>query len=64
MSNVTQFPDKFVAENGMLEDLNELVVKYNGAMTNVAMLGCLQATANFIFLHIADTAQVEGDLED
>lgn len=64
MNNVTQFPDKHIPENNMLEDLNELVQKYNGQMTNVAMLGCLQATSNFVFLHIADTASGQEDPED
>ena len=44
MSNVTQFPDKYVAENDMLNDVGELVNKYNGRVTNVAMLGVLQST--------------------
>ena len=64
MSNVMQFPDKHVAENDMLQDLNVLVQKYNGEMTNVAMLGCLQATSNFVFLSIADTAYAEDTPED
>jgi hypothetical protein len=54
MSNVTQFPDKYVAENDMLNDVGEIVNKYNGRVTNVAMLGVLQATANFVFLSIAE----------
>ncbi len=54
MNNITQFPDKYVAENTMLQDLNDLIAKYNGEMTNVAMLGCLQASANFVFLSIAE----------
>jgi hypothetical protein len=53
MSNVTQFPDKFEGENRMLQDLNDLIQRYNGRMTNVAMLGVLQASANFVFLSIA-----------
>ena len=64
MSNVMQFPDKHVAENDMLQDLNVLVQKYNGEMTNVAMLGCLQATSNFVFLNIAATAYDEDTPED
>jgi|TARA_R110000787_G_scaffold3709_2_gene14396 hypothetical protein len=64
MSNVMQFPDKHVAENDMLQDLNVLVQKYNGEMTNVAMLGCLQATSNFVFLSIAETAYDEDTPED
>jgi|TARA_R110000803_G_C11944815_1_gene317008 Pyruvate/2-oxoacid:ferredoxin oxidoreductase gamma subunit len=65
MSNVTQFPDKYVAENDMLNDVGELVNKYNGRVTNVAMLGVLQATANFVFLSIAEQAieaEDEGDV--
>jgi|TARA_B110000967_G_scaffold176316_1_gene189667 Pyruvate/2-oxoacid:ferredoxin oxidoreductase gamma subunit len=65
MSNVTQFPDKYVAENDMLNDVGELVHKYNGRVTNVAMLGVLQATANFVFLSIAEQAieaEDEGDV--
>lgn len=54
MTNVTQFPDKYEAENNMLGDINELIGKYNGKMTNVAMLGILQASSNFIFLSIAN----------
>jgi Pyruvate/2-oxoacid:ferredoxin oxidoreductase gamma subunit len=62
MNNVTNFPDKFASENMMLQDLNDLIQKYNGKMTNVAMLGCLQATANFIFLSIAEQAIESEDL--
>ena len=65
MSNVTQFPDKYVAENDMLNDVGELVNKYNGRVTNVAMLGVLQATANFVSLSIAEQAieaEDEGDV--
>jgi hypothetical protein len=61
MNNVTQFPDKHVAENNLLQELNDLVLKYNGAMTNVAMLGCLQATSNFIFLTIAESAMPDEE---
>jgi hypothetical protein len=61
MSNVMQFPDKHVAENDMLQDLNVLVQKYNGEMTNVAMLGVLQASANFVFLSIAQDAVAIDD---
>ena len=61
MSNVTQFPDKYVAENDMLNDVGELVNKYNGRVTNVAMLGVLQSTANFVFLSIAEQAISEED---
>ena len=50
MSNVTQFPEKYASENSMLQDLNDLIQTYNGKMTNVAMLGVLQASANFVFL--------------
>jgi Pyruvate/2-oxoacid:ferredoxin oxidoreductase gamma subunit len=64
MSNVTQFPDKYVAENDMLNDVGELVHKYNGRVTNVAMLGVLQATANFVFLSIAEQAIEEEDEGD
>ena len=64
MSNVMQFPDKHVAENDMLQDLNVLVQKYNGEMSNVAMLGCLQATSNLVFLSIAETAYDEDTPED
>jgi Pyruvate/2-oxoacid:ferredoxin oxidoreductase gamma subunit len=64
MSNVTQFPDKYVAENDMLNDVGELVNKYNGRVTNVAMLGVLQATANFVFLSIAEQAIEEEDEGD
>jgi len=53
MSNVTQFPEKHASENSMLQDLNNLIQSYNGKMTNVAMLGVLQASANFVFLSIA-----------
>jgi len=53
MSNVTQFPEKYASENSMLQDLNDLIQEYNGKMTNVAMLGVLQASANFVFLSIA-----------
>ena len=53
MSNVTQFPEKYASENSMLQDLNDLIQTYNGKMTNVAMLGVLQASANFVFLSIA-----------
>tara|TARA_B110000908_G_C10149878_1_gene400778 strand:+ start:822 stop:1004 length:183 start_codon:yes stop_codon:yes gene_type:complete len=59
MTNVTQFPEKYEAENNMLGDINELIVRYNGRMTNVAMLGILQASSNFIFLSIAN--DMEGD---
>ena len=59
MNNITQFPDKYVAENTMLQDLNDLIAKYNGEMTNVAMLGCLQASANFVFLSIAEQSIYE-----
>jgi Pyruvate/2-oxoacid:ferredoxin oxidoreductase gamma subunit len=38
----------------MLNDVGEIVNKYNGRVTNVAMLGVLQATANFVFLSIAE----------
>ena len=62
MSNVTQFPDKYVAENDMLNDVGDIVNKYNGRVTNVAMLGVLQSTANFVFLSIAEQAlEAEGD---
>jgi Pyruvate/2-oxoacid:ferredoxin oxidoreductase gamma subunit len=64
MSNVTQFPDKYVAENDMLNDVGEIVNKYNGRVTNVAMLGVLQATANFVFLSIAEQAIEEEDEGD
>ena len=64
MSNVTQFPDKYVAENDMLNDVGALVHKYNGRVTNVAMLGVLQATANFVFLSIAEQAIEEEDEGD
>mgnify|MGYP000365501662 FL=1 len=62
MSNVTQFPDKYVAENDMLNEIGDIVAKYNGKVTNVAMLGVLQSTANFVFLSIAE--QAIGDDED
>jgi hypothetical protein len=64
MNNVTQFPDKYVAENNMLQDLNNLIAKYNGEMTNVAMLGCLQASSNFVFLSIAESAIYDEDEAD
>ncbi len=63
MNNITQFPDKYVAENTMLQDLNDLISKYNGEMTNVAMLGCLQASANFVFLSIAEQSIYDEDEE-
>jgi hypothetical protein len=63
MNNITQFPDKYVAENTMLQDLNDLIAKYNGEMTNVAMLGCLQASANFVFLSIAEKSTYDEDEE-
>lgn len=56
MNNVTQFPDKYAAENSMLQELNDLIQKYNGKLTNVAMLGVLQASANLVFLSIASEA--------
>jgi hypothetical protein len=65
MSNVTQFPDKYVAENDMLNDVGELVHKYIVRVNNLAMLGVLQATANFVFLSIAEQsieAEDEGDV--
>jgi len=52
MNNVTQ-----------LQELNNLIEKYNGKMTNVAMLGCLQASSNFVFLSIAETAIYDEDEE-
>tara|TARA_R110000772_G_scaffold28625_3_gene72028 strand:- start:2390 stop:2602 length:213 start_codon:yes stop_codon:yes gene_type:complete len=61
MSNVTQFPDKYVAENDMLNEVGKIVSKYNGRVTNVAMLGVLQSTANFVFLSIAEQAISEED---
>jgi len=63
MSNVTQFPEKYASENSMLQDLNDLIQEYNGKMTNVAMLGVLQASANFVFLSIAQDSMDsdEGD---
>jgi len=64
MNNVTQFPDKHVAENSMLQDLNDLIATYNGQMTNVAMLGVLQATSNFVFLSIAETAIYDDEDEE
>ena len=64
MSNVTQFPDKYVAENDMLNDVGDIVNKYNGRVTNVAMLGVLQSTANFVFLSIAEQAIEEEDEGD
>jgi len=63
MNNVTQFPDKHIPENDMLQELNNLIEKYNGKMTNVAMLGCLQASSNFVFLSIAETAIYDEDEE-
>jgi hypothetical protein len=47
----------------MLQDLNDLIQEYNGKMTNVAMLGVLQASANFVFLSIAQDSMDsdEGD---
>jgi len=61
MNNVTQLPERHVAENTLLQELNDLVLKYNGAMTNVAMLGCLQATSNFVFLSIAESAEYDEE---
>ena len=61
MSNVTQFPDKYVAENDMLNEVGDLVSKYNGKITNVAMLGVLQSTATFVFLSIAEQAISEDE---
>jgi|TARA_B110000261_G_scaffold79258_1_gene91237 hypothetical protein len=61
MSNVTQFPEKYASENSMLQDLNDLIQTYNGKMTNVAMLGVLQASANFVFLSIAQDAVAIDD---
>jgi hypothetical protein len=61
MSNVTQFPEKYASENSMLQDLNDLIQSYNGKMTNVAMLGVLQASANFVFLSIAQDAVAIDD---
>ena len=61
MSNVTQFPEKHASENSMLQDLNNLIQSYNGKMTNVAMLGVLQASANFVFLSIAQDAVAIDD---
>ena len=61
MSNVTQFPEKYASENSMLQDLNDLMQTYNGKMTNVAMLGVLQASANFVFLSIAQDAVAIDD---
>jgi len=60
MSNVTQFPEKYASENSMLQDLNDLIQEYNGKMTNVAMLGVLQVSANFVFLSIAEQT-IEDD---
>jgi len=64
MNNVTQFPDKHIPENDMLQELNNLIEKYNGKMTNVAMLGCLQASSNFVFLSIAETAIYDDEGEE
>ena len=64
MNNVTQFPDKHIPENDMLQELNNLIEKYNGKMTNVAMLGCLQASSNFVFLSIAESAIYDEDEAD
>lgn len=64
MNNVTQFPDKYEAENRMLQELNDLIQKYNGRLTNVAMLGVLQASANFVFLSIASEAIDPGESGD
>jgi len=61
MSNVTQFPDKYVAENDMLNEIGDIVAKYNGKVTNVAMLGVLQSTANFVFLSIAEQAMEDDE---
>jgi hypothetical protein len=61
MSNVTQFPDKHIPENDMLSDLNNLVDKYSGQMTNVSMLGCLQVITNFVFLDIASNKEDPED---
>tara|TARA_B100000780_G_C21126053_1_gene456944 strand:- start:2144 stop:2341 length:198 start_codon:yes stop_codon:yes gene_type:complete len=61
MSNVTQFPEKHEAENRMLQDLNDMIQSYNGRITNVAMLGVLQASANFVFLSIAEDAMLPED---
>ena len=63
MNNVTQFPDKHIPENDMLQELNNLIEKYNGKMTNMAMLGILQASSNFVFLSIAETAIYDEDEE-
>jgi hypothetical protein len=64
MSNVTQFPEKYASENSMLQDLNDLIQTYNGKMTNVAMLGVLQASANFVFLSIAQDSIDSGEGEE
>ena len=61
MSNVTQFPNKHIAENNMLQDLNDLIAKYNFSMTNMSMLGVLQASSNFVFLSISDEVNEESD---
>ena len=61
MSNVTQFPNKHIAENNMLQDLNDLIAKYKFSMTNMSMLGVLQASSNFVFLSIADEVTEESD---
>lgn len=49
---ITNFPEKYVAENKMLEDLNDLVAKYNGEMSNVAMIGVLNAATAYVTLSV------------
>lgn len=45
-------PHEFDSENGMMMELKELIEKYNGTMSNVAMVGCIQVTQDMLTFNL------------
>lgn len=53
-------PNKYDAENALMEDLKNLIEKYNGLISNVAMVGCIQITQDMLTINLM-TQGIEDD---
>jgi len=45
-------PNEFNEENELMDELRVLIEKYNGKMSNVAMIGCIQITQDMLTLNL------------
>jgi len=45
-------PNEFNEENELMAELKVLIENYNGKMSNVAMIGCIQITLDMLTLNL------------